>query len=69
MFNWQNLYTVKITYFREILFHVFVILCLCKSKMHVYGKGCNRKPFKYFHIGGFYFFDNNTLAKINPTRK
>jgi hypothetical protein len=32
-------------------------------------KGCNRKPFKYFHICGFYFRDHNTLVKIKPTRK
>jgi hypothetical protein len=54
-----------------ILFRVFVILCLCNSlkiNLHFW-KGCNRKPFKYFHIHGFYFRDHDTHAKIKPTRK
>jgi hypothetical protein len=56
--------TVKALIFTGILFRVFVILCLCKSKIRVLGRVVIENPLN-IHRFYFYFRDNDTHAKIS----
>jgi hypothetical protein len=56
---------IKSLIFAGILFRVFVILCLCKSKIKFMFMEGLENPLNIFNIRGFDFRDHkNTLAKI-----
>jgi hypothetical protein len=65
------LHSYCITFFHWDFISFCHIVSLQQSKIRVLiwnWKGCNRKPFEYFHICWFYFHDHNTLAKISDFR-
>jgi hypothetical protein len=60
---WNEWYTVKSLIFAGILFRVFVILCLCKSEICIFGRVVIENPLNIFIFAGFIF------AIITPSRK